>query len=271
LARRIEAVHGVTVSIGLSYNKFLAKLASDLDKPRGFAVIGRGEAVTYLADKPVSWLWGVGAAMQRRLAADGIALIGQLRAIDERDLRHRYGRMGARLAQLARGEDARDVEPDGKARTISAETTFAHDEADADGLARELWPLCERVASRLKQAGLAAGTVTLKLKTAEFRLRTRSHTLADPTQLAELLFQNAKLLLAREADGTTRFRLIGVGADTLVDAGVADLPTLFDRELDRPRHLAGAIENIRSRHGADAVQLGRGMAVATPPRSRDGG
>jgi len=116
----------------------------------------------------------------------------------------------------------------------------------------------------VEQAGFAAGTVTLKLKTAEFRLRTRSHTLADPTQLAEMLFQNAKLLLAREADGTTRFRLIGVGADALVDAGVADLPTLFDRELDRPRRLADTIDNIRSRHGTAAVQLGRGLATLPP-------
>src|SRR5260370_34001573 len=118
--------------------------------------------------------------------------------------------MGVRQEHLARGEDDRHVEPAGSAPTISAESTFARDEADADTLARDLWPLCERVASRLKQADLAAGTVTLKLKTAEFRLLTRSHTLADPTQLAEMLFQNAKLMLARESDGTTRFSRIGV-------------------------------------------------------------
>src|SRR5207245_6578460 len=103
LARRVEASLRITVSIGLSYNKFLAKLASDLDKPRGFAVIGRAEAADFLADKPVGWLWGVGAAMQRRLAADGLSLIGQLRAVDSHEMRRRYGKTGLRLAQLARG------------------------------------------------------------------------------------------------------------------------------------------------------------------------
>ncbi|MGE5272071.1 MAG: DNA polymerase IV, partial [Thiohalocapsa sp.] len=143
LAMRVEERFAITLSIGLSYNKFLAKLASDLDKPRGFAAIGRAEAPSFLADKPVGWLWGVGAAMQRRLAADGIARIGQLAARDPRELAMRYGRLGARLAQLARGEDDRRIDPGGRARSISAETTFAHDEADAEALARALWPLCE--------------------------------------------------------------------------------------------------------------------------------
>ena len=259
LARRVEGTLGITASVGLSYNKFLAKLASDLDKPRGFAVIGRAEARDFLADKPVGWLWGVGAAMQQRLAADGIARIGQLRDLDERQLQQRYGRNGVRLARLARGEDSRQVEPDGRARSISAEMTFAQDEAAADALARTLWPLCEKVAARLKQAGLAAGSVTLKLKTADFRLRTRSHKLGDATQLAEILYRQAERLLAGEADGRTRFRLIGVGADALVTAESADLPTLFDRELDRPRHLAEAIDDIRLRHGDAAVRLGRGL------------
>jgi DNA polymerase-4 len=254
LALRIENSLGITVSVGLSYNKFLAKLASDLDKPRGFAVIGRAEAVSFLADKPVGWLWGVGSAMQRRLAADGIMRIGQLTALDPRDLATRYGRLGSRLAQLAQGGDDRRVDPEGRARSISAETTFARDEPDPEALARVLWPLCEKVALRLKQSGLAAGTVTLKLKTADFRLRTRSRRLADPTQLADTLYRTARHLLAAEADGTTRFRLIGIGADRLMDSTAADLPTLFDR----PRHLEEAIDDIRRRHGPAAVQLGRG-------------
>jgi DNA polymerase-4 len=255
LARRIEARLSITVSIGLSYNKFLAKLASDLDKPRGFAVIGRAEAVSFLADKPVGWLWGVGGAMQRRLAADGIARVGQLRALDPRELARRYGRLGRRLAQLARGEDDRRVDPEGPARSISAETTFARDEADCEALAHTLWPLCEKVSARLKEGALAAGTVTLKLKTADFRLRTRSRRLADPTQLADTLYRTARHLLAGEADGTTLFRLIGVGADGLVDSTAADLPTLFDR----PRHLEEAIDDIRRRHGPAAVQRGRAL------------
>jgi DNA polymerase-4 len=262
LALRIEAALGITVSIGLSYNKFLAKLASDLDKPRGFAVIGRAEAVSFLADKPVGWLWGVGGAMQRRLAADGITRIGQLCALDPREMGQRYGRIGLRLAQLARGDDDRRVDPAGRARSISAETTFARDEAEAQALARALWPLCEKVAARLKQGALAAGTVTLKLKTADFRLRTRSRRLADPTQLADTIYRTARHLLAGEADGATRFRLIGVGADGLVEGEIADLPTLFDREDGRARHLDKAIDDIRRRHGEAALRLGRALPEA---------
>ena len=259
LVHKIESELGVTASIGLSYNKFLAKIASDLDKPRGFAVIGRGDAAAFLADKPVGLLWGVGAAMQRRLAADGIALIGQLRAIDEREMTRRYGKMGLRLARLARGEDARHVESVSRAKSISAETTFAQDESDAEALARTLRPLCEEVAARLKAARLAAGTATLKLKTSDFRIRTRSRRLADPTQLADTLFRTARHLLAGEADGATRFRLIGVGADALVSAEGADLPTLFDSQDGRPRRLERAIDDIRQRHGQGAVRLGRAV------------
>jgi len=259
LARRIEANLGVTASIGLSYNKFLAKIASDLDKPRGFAVIGRGDAPGFLADKPVGLLWGVGQATQRRLAADGIALIGQLRALDDGELARRYGKMGARLARLARGEDARQVEAASQTKSISAETTFAQDESDAEALARRLWPLCEEVSARLKASGLAAGTATLKLKTSDFRIRTRSRKLADPSQLADTLFRTARHLLEAEADGATRFRLIGVGADALVNANDADMPTLFDQQDGRSRRLERALDDIKSRLGDGAVKLGRAI------------
>ena len=262
LALRVEAELGITVSIGLSDNKFLAKLASDLDKPRGFAVLSHGEAAAFLADKPVALLWGVGAAMQRRLAGDGITRIGQLAMLGERDLAARYGRIGARLARLARGEDDRAVDAHAPTHSISAETTLTHGEADAEVLAHALWPLCERVSARLKQASLATGTITLKLKTADFRLRTRSRRVVAPTQLAETLFRTASTLLAGEADGVTRFRLIGVGADTLTDSRAADPPTLFDRELDRPRRLEHAMDQIRGRLGEGSVQSGRGMPTA---------
>ena len=228
LAARVESELGITVSIGLSDGKFLAKIASDLDKPRGFAVLSRADAPAFLADKPVALLWGVGAAAERRLAADGITRIGQLAALDETELAARYGRTGARLARLARGEDERAVLAHVKTRSISSETTFARDQTDREILAQALWPLCGQVSARLREGGFAAAAVTLKLKTADFRLRTRSRRLGDPTRLAETLFAAAALLLAAEADGITRFRLIGIGADALVDATAADLPTLFD-------------------------------------------
>ena len=264
LAKRVETAFGITVSIGLSDNKFLAKVASDLDKSRGFAVLSRSEAPAFLADKAVSLLWGVGAAMQRRLAADGITLIGQLAALGERELAFRYGRMGARIARLARGDDHRAVLMHAPTKSISAETTLARDEADADMLLHVLWSLCERVSARLKQASLAAGTITLKLKTADFRLRTRSRRVSDPTQLANTLFRTAARLLATENDGVTRFRLIGVGADALADSRAADPPTLFSRELDRRRRIEQAMDQIRDRLGADSVTFGRNLRHNAP-------
>jgi DNA polymerase-4 len=227
LAKRIEAEVGITVSIGLSYNKFLAKLASDLDKPRGFAVIGRAEAEAFLAPRPVGILWGVGKALERRLAGDGILTIGQLRAYKEVELTARYGVIGGRLYRFARGVDDRKVTPDEPAKSISAETTFDHDVAAQGVLAAELAPLAETVAQRLGRAGLAGTTVTLKLKTADFRLRTRARTLEQPTQRVDVLLRTGLALLEREVDGTL-FRLIGIGADGLVDAREADPPDLFE-------------------------------------------
>jgi DNA polymerase-4 len=266
LAKRVETAHGITVSIGLSDNKFLAKIASDLDKPRGFTVLSGSEAPTFLAGKPVALLWGVGTAMQRRLAGDGITQIGQLAEIGDRELASRYGQVGARLAHLARGEDDRAVLAHVPAHTISAETTLAQDECDASGLTHALWPLCERLSARLKGASLAAGTIALKLKTADFRSQTRSRRVADPTQLADTLFHIASGLLTAEIDGATRFRLIGIGGDNLFDSRAADPPTLFDREPDGPRRLEHAIDAIRRRLGEEVVQLAR-----TLPHHKDGG
>jgi DNA polymerase-4 len=233
LARRIEREIGVTVSIGLSYNKFLAKIASDLDKPRGFAVLGRGEALEFLANKSVGVIWGVGAALQRKLAADGITVIAELRERSERDLVLRYGAIGRRLARFARGEDDRAVDPDAPMKSISVETTFARDLARLEALAAELEPLCHSLARRLMRAERAAAGVTLKLKTGDFRVITRSRRLADPTQRGTMLYQAALPLLREAADGTA-FRLIGIGADRLAEAAAADPPDLFpDQTAER--------------------------------------
>jgi DNA polymerase IV len=229
LARRIEREVGVTVSIGLSYNKFLAKLASDLDKPRGFAVIGRGEALAFLAPRPVGLLWGVGAALQQRLARDGIATIGDLRERNERELMARYGAMGRRLYRFSHGEDDRAVVTDAPTKSVSVETTFERDLAAPEALADALQPLARQLAKRLAAHGLAAAGVTLKLKTSRFRIITRTRALADPTQRAEALYGAALPLLREAADGTA-YRLIGIGADRLVDAGRADPPDLFAGE-----------------------------------------
>ncbi len=256
LALRIEQAFDLTVSIGLSYNKFLAKIASDLDKPRGFAVIGRGEARRFLADRPVGIVWGVGKALQRALARDGIVTIRDLWRYEEAALAARYGAMGNRLYHFSRGEDERRVEPDAPTKSISAETTFETDLSDRSALARELWPLCETVARRLKRSGLAGRTVTLKLKTRDFRLLTRRQRLADPTQLAERIFEAAHGLLARECDGR-KFRLIGAGVSDLADGAEADPPNLLEPERARDARVEQAIDRVRDKLGPEAIVKGR--------------
>jgi DNA polymerase-4 len=257
LAERIERDIGITVSIGLSYNKFLAKVASDLDKPRGFAVIGRGDAVEFLRAKPVGLIWGVGPALAQRLARDGIIRIGQLQEIKESELAGRYGTIGHRLSRFARGEDERRVVVDAQTKSISAETTFARDLSGQDAIARELWPLCETVAQRLRNAGLSAAGVALKLKTADFKLRTRARRLVDPTQLAETLYRTALILLEREIDGAA-FRLVGVGAEALANSRLADPPDLFEGTIRRATRVENAMEEIRAKMGRGAIARGRG-------------
>ena len=259
LALAVEREVGVTVSIGLSYNKFLAKVASDLDKPRGFAVIGRGEAESFLADKPVGIIAGVGRALQQALARDGISRIRHLRAYHETELMARYGAMGRRLYRFARGEDDRAVEPDAPPKSISAETTFDTDLAEVQPLLARLWPLCETVARRLKRAGLAGGSVTLKLKTHDFRTLTRTRRLSDPTRLADTIYHAAGDLLRREADGR-RFRLIGVGTADLVDGALADPPDLLDPDRMRRAKVENAIDRVRDKLGPAAIRRGRGWS-----------
>ena len=256
LVKRIEKEVGITASIGLSHNKFLAKMASDLDKPRGFSVIGKTETLSFLAGKPVSMIWGVGKSLNAKLAAQGISHIGQLQHMEENDLMARYGVMGRRLWRLARGQDARIVEPSHEAKSISTEITFATDISSAGDLDRKLWKLCEKVSARAKEAGLAGSTVVLKLKTADFKTRTRNQTLHDPTQLADRIYRAASPMLAREADGTP-FRLIGVGISQLTDGDLADPPDMLDPGSMRRADAERAMDKLRAKFGSDAIITGR--------------
>jgi DNA polymerase-4 len=251
-ASAVETELGITVSIGLSCNKFLAKIASDLDKPRGFAILGDGEAAAFLAPRPVSLIFGVGKVAQQRLANDGLRTIGDLQRAGESELMRRYGAEGARLARLARGRDERKVNADREVKSISAETTFDDDIGDFRRLELRLWRLTERVSARLKANRLAGSTVTLKLKTADFRIRTRAQSFAHPTQLATRIFAAGRDLLAREVDGTM-FRLIGIGVSALRDAEGADFADLIDR---RHADAEQAIDRLRRKFGDDAVVKG---------------
>ena len=258
LAARIEAEIGITVSIGLSYNKFLAKLASELDKPRGFAVIGRAEAVSFLRDKPVGVIRGAGKVLAARLERDGFGTIGALAGADPRALASRYGATGLWLARVAQGQDSRPVDPGGEMKTISSETTFDKDLSRLDELEKILWRQAERVSARAKSYGLAGRTIVLKLKTADFHLRTRSASLEAPTQLADRIFRVARATLKREADGT-RFRLLGVGISNLAPASEADPGSLIDPQSDKQAAAERAMDKIRGKFGGGAVTKGRGL------------
>jgi DNA polymerase-4 len=255
LQARIEAQTGLTVSIGLSANKFLAKIASDLDKPRGFSVIGAEEAQAFLAPRPVSILPGVGPAMAATLEKAGFRTVGALAEAEPRDLAARWGAHGLRLAELAHGRDARPVNPEEGRKGISAETTFAADLSALAALEDRLAPLCDKVARHARAAGLAGRTVTLKLRATDFRIVTRRRTLPIPTQTAKTLFAVGRELLAREA-GARPWRLIGIGLAELVDAERA-ADDFFAGDERRARASERTLDHLRQRFGPEAVLSGR--------------
>jgi DNA polymerase IV len=226
IAARVEREVGITVSIGLSCNKFLAKLASELQKPRGFSVIGQAEAKGFLAPLSVRKIHGVGAVTARRMEDSGLKTIADLQALSEQALVARFGKFGQRLAHFAHGEDNRRVTPDRPTKSISAETTFRQDTGSAETLREIAGALSERVAAQLVRKGLAGRSVVLKLKTSDFRILTRTRSLAHPTQRADLIFENVAALIDREATGQT-YRLIGVGIGDIAEAAAADPTDLF--------------------------------------------
>jgi DNA polymerase-4 len=263
--RHVEREMGISVSVGLSHNKFLAKLASDLDKPRGFAVIGRAETTSFLAAQPVSLIWGVGEAMRNRLASDGLIRIGDIQKLDENTLAARYGAMGLRLARLSRGEDDRSVSPDRQAKGISAEITFERDLASAGELLPLLRDLAETVSARLKKQALAARVVTLKLKSSDFKLRTRQLRLDAPTSLADRLFHAGRALLAKELDGT-RFRLIGIGVSEVAPAEFMEAGDLVDASAAKRARAEMAMDRVRARFGQRG--LGLGLTFGASPNAK---
>jgi DNA polymerase-4 len=258
LAREVERSVRVTVSIGLAPNRMLAKMAAERGKPRGFSVIGRAEAARVLAPMPVGALPGVGPKAAARLAARGFATLGEIAALAPAEALRRLGEEGPALAAMARGEDGRPVDPSREAKSVSAETTFNADLSALADLERALWPLAEKLSARLKAKDLAAGGVTLKLKTAAFQTRTRHARLPNPTQLADTLFAAARTLLAREAGGAA-FRLIGIGADPLADAAEADRGDLADAAAPKRKAVDQAMDRLRERFGAGVIGKGRGL------------
>ncbi|GAA5079848.1 DNA polymerase IV [Roseibacterium beibuensis] len=259
LVKRMQAELGITGSIGLSHNKFLAKMASDLDKPRGFSLIGKAETLDFLEARPVGVIWGLGDAGQRALADAGIRTIADLRRWERDALADRFGSQGLRLYDLARGIDHRRVARDRAVKSISNETTFSDDIADVSLLDGHIWRLSEKLSDRAKAKGLAGRTVTLKLKRNDFRLLTRRVTLPDGTQTADRIYRTARGLFDR-MEHPKPYRLIGVGISDLLPAAEADREgDLLDPQEAARIAAEQATDKIRAKFGAEAILKGRAL------------
>ncbi|MBM1815942.1 DNA polymerase IV [Pseudosulfitobacter pseudonitzschiae] len=259
LIRRMRSELGLTGSIGLSHNKFLAKIASDLDKPHGFSVIGKAETESFLHDKPVRLIWGVGNAAQASLDKAGIRSFADLKRWDKQDLIARFGAMGDRLWHLARGIDARRVTAHEPMKSISNETTFNDDTADPDILDGHLWRMAEKVSDRAKAKDLAGRVVTLKLKRANHSTLTRRLSLHSPTQMADTIYRTARALFD-QVGNEGPYRLLGCGISDLTDADKADTEgDLLDPNKTKRTQAERATDKIRSRFGPDAIVKGRAL------------
>lgn len=259
LLKRMEDEIGLSGSIGLSHNKFLAKIASDLDKPRGFSVIGKADTEAFLAGKPVRMIWGVGEAMQTSLEKAGIRTFDDLMRWEKDGLTERFGAMGERLYHLARGQDYRRVSAHQPMKSISNETTFFEDTSDVDLLDGHLWRLAEKVSDRAKAKEMSGRVVTLKLKRADFKALSKRVSLPDSTQSADRIYRTARGLFDTVADRGP-FRLIGVGISDLTDPSGADTAgDLLDPQAEKRRAAERASDAIRARFGSDAILKGRSI------------
>jgi DNA polymerase-4 len=256
VARKIENKIGITVSIGLSYNKFLAKLASDLNKPNGFSIIGQKEAKTFLSKQPISKIWGVGKVLNAKMKRAGISQIGQLQKMDLKKLIKDYGIMGERFYYFSRGDDSRTIKREQKVKSISNETTLEQDNGHYGHLKKLLWLLCEKVSLRLKNKNLSAKTIGLKLKTSNFRTVSRSISIDSPTQMAEIIYEHGKTLLKKECHGL-EYRLIGISTSNFIDERFSDMPDMLDPSKEAKIKTEKAIDKIREKFGNDIINKGR--------------
>ncbi len=259
LVKRMKDELGLTGSIGLSHNKFLAKVASDLDKPRGFSIIGKEETTAFLRPKSVRLIWGIGPAAQGSLNDAGIRTFDDLLRWDRRDLHARFGGMGERLYSLARGEDGRRISSHAPVKTLSNETTFNEDTGDVDILDGHLWRMAEKVSARAKATGKAGRVITLKLKTSDFKLVSKRQSLRHPTQIADTIYRTARGLFDQVSDRGP-FRLLGVGLSDISPDTEADLEgDLLDPGAQKRAAAEKAADQIRAKFGKDAIIKGRAL------------
>lgn len=254
---------GVTVSVGLAPNKFLAKLASDMNKPRGFTVIGNADFMSLLANLPITKIYGIGQKTSARLAKDGLSHIHQLQAMDEATLIRRYGEIGQRLYRLSRGIDKRRVTVSDLVKSVSSERTLNRDLVNMPALENKLWSISENVAKDLKRKNLAGLTITLKLKTSMHRIVTRSRTLTQPTQLAETIFETGQGLLEPLIDGTP-YRLIGIGVRNFRPTAEADVPDLLEPKRTKKANAERAMDSLRAKFGDRSISKGRTIKPTKP-------
>lgn len=255
LSSQVEKDLGITLSVGLSYNKYLAKIASDFEKPKGFSVIGRKEAPDFLKDKSISIIPGIGRVTISKLEKHGILTINDVRHCNERILLQIFGNDSNRIKNMIWGLDTREISPNRETKSISSETTLEKDLASFEDLEPILWNLCEKTCDRIKKTHLAYSNVTLKLKDNNFRLRTRSQSFSGATQLVSRLFSVSRQLLKAECDGTS-YRLIGVGVSDLVPESQKELQDLSDPDFSRKLKTETAIDTLRNKFGNSIIQKG---------------
>ena len=259
LTNRIKNELGLTGSIGLSHNKFLAKVASDLNKPNGFSIIGKRETEKFLFNKPVNILWGVGAGTKEKLEAMGIKTLSDLLRWEESDFVRKFGISGKRLKALASGKDNRRVMAERLIKSISNETTFGEDILKHEILIGHLWRMCEKVSDRAKSREIAGKVGVIKLKTDKHRLITRRLTFKEPTNMADRLFNALEPLLKSEIK-EVKFRLLGVTLTDICDQKYADLTNdLLDPNAQNRQKAELATDKIRRKFGVNAVIKGRSL------------
>jgi DNA polymerase-4 len=262
---RIKSEIGLNASVGVAPNKFLAKLASDISKPNGLLEVPADRVADFLAPLPVSRLWGVGAKSEKRLQALGLRTVGELATWPEQSLAEHFGEMGRHLWQLAQGHDDRQVVPDREAKSISTETTFAHDISDVAVLRTWLLELVDHLASRLRQAGVWTRTIDLKIRSADFQTRSRSKTLAAATNVTKIIWKAAAELFDRSVSSDfLPLRLLGVGAARLTREPETQGDLFEVDSHPKDSALDRTIDSIRAQFGTGSIQRGNLLRRSTP-------
>jgi DNA polymerase-4 len=264
IRRAIVETTSLTASAGVATSKFVAKIASDVNKPDGLTVVEGGTEAAFLAPLPIERMWGVGPKAAERLHSEGLPTIGDLARAPRGTLERALGRWGLVVSELARGEDTREVVPGEASKSVGAEETFERDLRETDALERELLAQCARVAARLVDAGLFGSVVTVKVKYGDHRLCTRQAKLPEPAADTDALFAIARVLLAKVPDVVRGVRLTGVAVSDLTTH--APLPGLFDLpSRGRGDRLERATQSLRERFGEGAITRARLLDRAPAP------